>query len=435
MIAQSYRVFGISEWSSRIVSILFGLLLIASSYFIVKFFTESKNIALLTTLSFTFYSSYINFFRYTRMYAVLVPIFFILVYLLYRGITEENNVNFRVKKVNDFINKNLNFNYIYLFLALIMLYFNYLIHINSIIIVPVTFLFVIYLAIFKRERKYVISSIIGLIGLIGVFLIYYLGLTTRFLNHLSFFERSNYRYIELLMQYPFFKELGILFLLVGLCLIFISNEKLRSKLIYSYLAVGFSLFFFIWIGDRYSGFLYISHISLISIMLIITVYYSFIKLFNKKFMKIFLLVLLLFFIGLNFYNGFDRLYGDDHSFGSFSTAYQVILDNYDPETEVIFGQYLRTYYLKDFEGDVNFISMLSNNRYEFDTFMEDLEKYESGYITWESRKSYHLLNSIKHYCCDNFVQLHGGWCDREYENTTRVEVFYFNQSMINRSSS
>jgi hypothetical protein len=431
MIAQSYNIFGISEWSSRIVSVLFGLLLIASSYFIVKFFTQSKNIALLTTLSFTFYPLYINFFRYTRMYAVLAPIFLILFYFLYRGITEKNNINFKSERINNFIRKNLNFNYIYLILAFILLYFNYLIHINSLIILPIFFLFILYLSITKRERKYIIASITGTIGIITIILIYYFGLTTRFLHHLTFFGRRSVIYLDLLTRYPFFKEFGILFLLSGIALVFFNKKDIKDKTILSYITIGFGLLFFIFIADRYSGFLYVSHISVIFIMLIITSYYYFIKLFHSKIIRIIFIFLLLFFIGYSFIQGFDRIYRDDHSYGQFSKAYQVILDNYNPEKEVIFGQYLRTYYLKDFEGDANYISMLSNNRYEFDVFMEDLQKYESGWITWESRKSYHLLNSIKHYCCDNFVQLHGRWCKDNVIDDIGVEVFYFNKSMIN----
>ena len=45
LIAQSYKIFGISEWSSRIVSALFMLTATIGMYFFGIFFTENKTVA------------------------------------------------------------------------------------------------------------------------------------------------------------------------------------------------------------------------------------------------------------------------------------------------------------------------------------------------------------------------------------------------------
>lgn len=425
LIAQSYKIFGISEWSSRIVSVLFGLIFIISAYFIIRFFTGNKLVSLLTISTFISNPFFIGLFRYTRMYAVLLPIFLIMFYMFYRGITEKNQIHFKPEKLNTIINKNLNFNYPFLISAFILLVFNYLIHINSLIILPVLFLFLIYLAIFKKERKYIIFSLIGLLGFLIVFLVYFFGLTTKFLGGLSFFRIKNYDYLKYLTQFPFFKELNVLLLSVGLVLLF-TNKKRKDKLMYFYLTIGFSLVFFIWIGNRYPGNLYISHIVAMSIIMIIFVYSFLIKLFDKKVIKIFLYLLLFFFLCLSFYNGFDSLYRNKNDYGRYNEAYTIIKENFNSEEQVIFGQYLRTYYLQGLPENIRTIDMRNKkNYYTYEEFIDDLSKYESGWIAWEIMKDSHLIRDVKNYISKNFKHVHGTGIDN-----TNVNVYYFNRSMI-----
>lgn len=429
LIAQVYEIFGISEWSSRIISAIFGILFILSSYFIIKFFTENKNISLLTILIFIFYSNYINFFRYTRMYAILAPVFLILSYLLYKGITGKNTLNFKFAKINNCIEKNLNFNYAFIFIGLIFLILNYLIHINSLIILPAILLFIIYLSIIKKDRKYILFSITGVVGLIIVYLLYYFKVITNFSKLLSFFEMKNYPYLEFLLGYPFSKEIALILLLLGLLLFFILKNNLRDKIAFLYIITVFSLIFFIWIAKRYSSFLYTSHVSVISIILLVSIFYWIAKIYKFKLIKYLLYLILFLVIFTQFYVNFDRLYGNNHPYGRYRDAYKTILENYDSKNQVIFGQYLRKYYLKDLGENVNFISMLKAEQYEFSVFLDDLKKHESGWITWESRKSYHIKQIIRDYICNNFVQKHGESCGEIIDNT-KVEVFYFNQDMI-----
>ncbi len=190
--------------------------------------------------------------------------------------------------------------------------------------------------------------------------------------------------------------------------------------------VLFSLFFFIFIAERYSGFVYISHITPISIILILFTYLLFLKVFDNKLIRTTLAVILILVVGINFYQNTKKLYADSHSYGVFSKAYKVIINNYNPEKDVIFGQYLRTFYLQELvDKKVKVISMLNNKQYEFEAFMNDLQKYESGYITWGTRKSYHISTDIINYIDRHFKKLHGRHID-----DTNVEVYYFDQTMI-----
>ena len=152
LVSKSFQLFGISEFSARIVSAIFGIFFLIFVYIISKFFLESKISALCTTFICSIYPLYISLFRNTRMYALLLPLFSLLVYFIYRGLTERSLQNFTTKR-QEFIFKNFNFQYKFLGIASILLVINTVIHVNSLIIFPIVYFFSIYLAIVKKEKN------------------------------------------------------------------------------------------------------------------------------------------------------------------------------------------------------------------------------------------------------------------------------------------
>ena len=153
MVAQSYKIFGISEWSSRIVSVVFGIVFLIIFYFIAKFFTQNKYVALFSISCLLFQPELTRLFRYTRMYAVLIPTFCLLYYCLFRCITEDNTGS--SKWFPPFIRKHLNYHYLFLLPSLALLVLSYLIHINS--LVSFTHYFCVLhrlIRIFKRNKIY-----------------------------------------------------------------------------------------------------------------------------------------------------------------------------------------------------------------------------------------------------------------------------------------
>jgi len=256
------------------------------------------------------------------------------------------------------------------------------------------------------------------------FLLYYFGLTNKFLGLISFFGRNNTIYIKYLTRFPFFSAVGISLLTIGFIFIFFINKLLKYKLLYLYTLVVFSLVFFVYIGDRYSSFVYISHVLSITILLTLFSFFLVSRLYPKT-IRILFVGILLFFVGSTFYHAIDKLYFNQTNYGKLSVAYRTIVDNYNPDNEVIFAQYLRKYYLREMKGEFNYISMLNARKYKYETFLEDVQKYDAGWITWETRKSYHINNSILSYIDKNFTKHHGKNMDN-----LGVEVYYFDKSMI-----
>lgn len=425
LISQSYKIFGISEWSSRIVSVVFGIFfLILSSIFIYNFFGTKKAVVV-SLFSIALFPSFISTFRYTRMYALLISLFLLLVFVLYKALTEHN---LRIKgkaKINIF-QRLLDFNYFYLTLSLILLYLLYSIHINSLIILPATFLFVIYLAITRREPRYLLLLFIGIISIL---LILYLLIHTNklidFSAFLTFFKQKNTSYLIDITNYPFFLNLGFLILILGLSILPFMDKKRRDKIVYFYIIILSSLVFFIYIAKRYPGFLYISHVAGLSLILILTIYIIIIESLVPKKIKFIFYILLLVFSLYNYYNGFHAIYGINDNYGDYRVAYKEIINNYDIDKDVIFGQYLRTYYLQSLPINFTFIGMKRNKQYTLDEFLTELKKHNTGWIAWESRKGYHLRGEIRTYISKNFKKIHGDGLDN-----TKVEVYYFNKSMV-----
>ncbi len=446
LVAQSYRLFGISEWSSRIISVLFGLSFYAFIYTFTSYFTSNRKISILVLIAAIFSSSYIFIFQYARMYALLLPLFLVLVYCVYRGITEECFIDTRFGKLNILVNEYLNFNYYYLLLSLFFLLLNYIIHVNSLVIIPSTFLFVAVLYVLEKKRKYVIFLLSSSV-LIIIFVAYkriISNLTTtvympRFLHFVGFGEGReydfNYAYIESFFGYPFGTILGVVLtiFLIGLIsykYLYAKSEMsdLYKKYVYLTTITFFSLIFFVYFADRYKSYLYVAHITPIALLLGISGLWYILSFMERKHKYFICFLSLLILCGYHFYTSVNNIYGSDHEYGEFSDAYQVIVDHYNYENEeVIIGQYLRDYYLRKVEN-AEVKSMLSHQKYTLNQLINDLSKYNAGWITWETRKSYHIKPEIICFIDSNFKKFHGQEID-----DTNVEVYYYDQNKLEKA--
>lgn len=442
LVANSFKILSISEWSSRIVSVFFGLVFYIVAYPIGKFFTGNKNIALLFLFTLVFNPSYLDIFRLTRMYALLLPLFLIMAYTFYRGLTEELTINIKYKKLNTIVNKYLNFNYYFLIASVLLLYLTYLIHINALVILPAAYIYVLIMAFLEKKKKYLFLSFAG--AILFVILLFYkqLGYTgsifyllSRVLSFISIGETRayafNYSYLDSLFQYPFGLYAGCLLAIFLIFLVFNKKqliEERTKRYIYLYTIVIFSLIFFIFFADRYASFVYIAHITPFSIILIIVCFWYISEKLLKYSNQIKIVFVLIAFVVITYYNALTKLYGNDHIYGNFQEAYQVIIDNYNCEEEVIFGQYLRTFYLRDLVG-AKTIDMLYDEKYAYHEFMQDLDNFEAGWLTWETRKDYHINPEIVRFIDKNFIKYHGKGID-----DTKVEVYYYNQDLLNKAN-
>lgn len=430
MVAQSYKIFGISEWSSRIVSVLGGILFILLGYFVLNYFFRNKAFALIILLVFSFHPDEILLFRWTRMYSILIPLFIFMFYTAYRGITE--TMRMPNNKTFNFIDKYLNFNYPFLIIfgALFIVGISN-IHSSTTFILPVLLLFIIYLAITEKEIKYFVVLISGAL----IFLFIPMKGAIRVL---SFFDSPHQVYFDLFNHFPLSKPLGITTILIGAFVSFIIKDKdLRKKMIYFIIAIVFSQILFSYIIMFSVSFRYISFF--VPITLFFTVY-VFLLLSRSLYPKPinFLLVAFLLIVSINkFSNRYENLYVSNFpSKSEPSIAYKEIVKNYK-KGEAVFYQYPIHYYFKGIDTSATFINMRQNRLFKYNDFFykhvkpelpglkSNLEKYRSGWVVWDTQHTGHIDSLVYIYVNNNFKKIHGFGIDN-----TNVEVFRYTEDMI-----
>ncbi|WP_290813149.1 glycosyltransferase family 39 protein [Halovivax sp.] len=430
LVAVSFQVFGVSEWAARLPSALAGVLTVPLSYYVFRYVTERRAAALLASAALLLYPPVIGLFRWTRMYALVIPLVFLLAYLACRALTERNRLDLRSDRANRLVEEWLDFDLRIGLLALPVLYLGYLIHVNVLFVVAAAYVFVVVQALHTRQRRYATATVLGAAGAVAVAgLVRYAGRLAELAQFLSAFERRNAEYVDFLFQYPVETALGLAVLVGGLAAVgSVRDETLRSKLLFCYVLVAFSFVFAIFVADRYPGFRYIVHVVPFAILLVIYGFLAFVEMFDRGAIRYLLIALLLINLAVPFYAGaedenYRTLYLEDEQ--DFETAYGTIEANYDPDEEAIFGQFLRRIYLQNLDEDATVVRMESDRRYAPEEFADDLESHGAGWITWETGKDHHVDPAIREFVDEHFAKHHGAGVD-----DTGLEVYSFDEETL-----
>ncbi len=430
LVAWSFKLFGeISEWTARLPSVIFGVLFVALSYFFTKFFTGDKRFSLLIALLFAVSTTLIFRAQTVRMYIMLWPFFLFTSWLFYQGLTQNNPIKFKNRKLSTFVDKYLDFNFPKLILATLLLFFCYQIHLNSLLILPVLFIFSIYLFFNHKKIKYVLLPFTGIL-FSSLFILSY-GLITKknLLDRLFYYlDTSKIReeYIDILLSRPLGESLGLACLILSTLFLAITTKReFRDRIVYLLVFTVTSILFFLLLADRQPNFNYISHAIPFAFILILFPLFNILsnlktKTNSRKMLAtfFFLLISIETIIALfQFYNNTDT--------PNFTKAYGTIKRNLASD-EIIFAQFFRSYYFKDFSNaeKIPIISLGYKKDYSFEEFIEDYQKHPSGWLVWASRKGGHIDNHIKDYACQNFQHLHGSSCDEKIDES-EVEVFFY----------
>ena len=425
VVAQSYKIFGISNWSSRFPSALFGLILVVSVYFLARYFIRDKLTALLIAFSLVFFYETLHLQRWTRLYAMLIPLFFWASYYAHRFINEKTEFLSLNKEKYYLLAEYLNFNFKLLPVLLILIYLNFKLFTNSLFLLLATYLYIGIAYLLFREKKFLIAIILGVFFAVAGY--YFAPNVKGFVNYIQFFKPGQKEiYANFFFGYPLGLVSGYILSIIGLSALFLLKDKsFKENYLFLLINVFIGWCIFGCMFDYPASFRYMSFISPLAITLLSGVFVLIIKSLYHKYLQVFLLTLFILSVGIQFAYKYRDLYiKNPESPVDLKTAWKTITDNYKTG-EVIYRHWGAGYYMKDIDSTAIFKSLGGYEGKPFREIYDTLKNYKAGWLTWHSFNSWRMDPKLVEYTNLYFKKLHGTGID-----ATNVEVFYYTDSMM-----
>lgn len=423
LMAQSYKIFGISNWSSRFPSAMFGFLLTVLGYFISRFFIRDKLSALLISFSFVFYFEFLLLERWARMYAVLMPLYLVAFYYGHRFINEKCHY-FNNKIKNKFILDYLNFNYKILPIFLFLIVINYYLHINSLFLLLNIYLYTFLAYFLFKEKKYLTAIFSGVIFIIIGYL--FVPNIKGISGIIEFSTKNAAIYKHFFFGYPFNSSVGIILSITAIFIQFLINkQEAKKNLSYLLLStiIGWLVFGYL---IKYSfSFRYMSFLSPMAIIIIIAVYILILKTLYNRWINFLLISALISSVLVQFSFRYNDLYIQNYASPARpSIAWKDIINNYK-KGEIIYRHWGPSFYFRGIDTSAKFIELGSRKGKAFAEIYDTLKNHDSGWLTWHSFHTWRMDKKLVDYANLYFDKLHGIGVDQ-----TNVEVFHYTKNML-----
>ncbi len=419
MVAQSIKFLGLSEWSTRLVSVVFGVLFIPIIYGISSFFLQSRQAAIVVTFVCILQPYFIFYFRRVRMYAVLIPLFAVLFYTFYQVLTTKKYVPKTLYKKHQWLRQYFNYNWSLVIGLCIIIFFCIKIHILSLIIFPIIFPLFMYLLVVKKQKRLLLPLATVGVFFLGMILLFSLFLKKEGIGRtFNFFEVYQDIYLEYLLGFPFPEYTSIGILLIGGLLIVLGKNQTRTVALYGILIVTIVLY--VYSINYFAHYRYVIHILPFAYMLSIGILMKVNCLFTSKRLQLLLPMMIVMLSISEFADNYEHIYRK-HPEAQFSAeAYATIRKNINPDTQGIISLYFDAMYMKGMGKIIQKIDMPNKKQYSLEQFQRDVSKFEGGaWVVWATHKGYHLPTSIHEHIVQNCAKYNGYGMDN-----TKVEVYY-----------
>ncbi|MEO6130549.1 MAG: hypothetical protein ABIQ02_01785, partial [Saprospiraceae bacterium] len=433
LISWVFDLFGVSEFTGRLPSALFGLVFVVTCYYVFTRWYGNGFVAVMIPIVCLMNDRFLILFRYMRMYALLIPLFLLGVYIIYRTITIQNqSVFFRGKRI-AVINKKILYITGSVFMLLLLAHLQKL----AMIILPVLFIYILVLTVYLRtkELKYFSLLALGAILLI-LFLSFGLELNSfrmfRQVSSAIFMKHSSYGdYYRYMLDNGLPINSAMMTLIGGVGLLRSrATIGIKSIVGISYLLIVISLISMIYlIASEGQDYRYIAHIVPFVVGILLFVWYQSGKLIFPKYANWTLLFFLLISC-LSLKQDYERVYVKHPWSPSYSIVYNTLKAKYR-QGDALFAQNVKTYYLDPEKLAGNLYHKIPGRKeYTLEQFKHDLMIAQRGWVMWDKHKSYHWRNDVITYIYQNFKPYHGGPLDDR-----GVELWYFNEKMIDPNKS
>lgn len=414
LVAQSFRIFGISEVSARLVSVICGLIFCTIVYCLVNKITHNVLFSTICTVVLGLNPNLIDDFRMVRMYSLMYVCSLLLLITMWLTLNRENKFKHK-NKFTNWIKENFNFHFGFALLSVILMLINYLIMPNPLIMVLGVLMYVIIKYIKLREKKYfhliclVVFAIALFIGVrvcpdlfpdaistaVNAFFIHTTGVN-------GYGASIHVEYLWSVISYPGGIIVGLLLFIAGIFTI-CKTPRFSSYKEYILSIVTCTFIFFIFFVHRYFQTRYMLFMLPICFFICVLGYYAIYVMLSRVGRVIFGLIGVLLIANIMKYS-FGYLYTGENDFAHFDKAYQELADYWGADRPLpLYSYHFRSEYLQQYDKVV-FQDYIDN---EIENLMDFGEEYRNGIISIESQKYYMHSNTFK-YFMENYLKKIGG---------------------------
>ena len=424
-----FEVFGVSEFTARIPSAIFGLVFIAGSIYVFSRWYGVAWIAILIPLTCLMNDRFLILFRYMRMYALLIPLFLLGVYLIHRTLSAwqavQTSCDSAIKRKD-----------IWVLLAAPVLCLPLLAHIHklSMVLLPVFALYILYQTVQQpTRRQWIFLGICAGAGILLLILTFVVEI-----GPLKMFRQAAGRiflshapkpaYYQFMFDNGLSQNSTIMMLLAGMGLLVSRiSRAFKSLLVLQYVLVLIPFLFMVYLaGDEGKDYRYIAHIVPFVVSILFISGYAIGQMVWPRAsmwvpVGIFLLSVPQLMVDA------DRVYVKHPWAPSYAQVYTTLKSNFKPG-DALFAQNIKTYYLDPVAlAGVHYHKVPKRRAYTMEQFLADIHAEQSGWFMWELHKAQQWRPEILDYIYSHFKPYHNQDLD-----DLGVELFYFDASMIDQ---
>lgn len=412
LIARFIEAFGMSEGVTRLPGAFAGILLAVLAYPMMLRSTRSRGAGIATSVFVLL--TFVETFRYARMYALVVPTVFIWTYIHAEALRA--------------LPRSFARSGILLAASAGVGWLAYQLHMNTLSLAAAFALptsMVLIRSLLDRGWPRRSLTALSLLAAVAV-----APLAWRILRRVSWalspFERRNFEYVDILFANPLpsFVSGAVGSLLVGVTLgtmIRRRSDGLASDpfVVLSLAFLAFAIPFFVLVADRYVSWLYVAQVLVLALALMANGLGLVLAQVNRRNAGVSIMTVVVALTVVPWVLRIDAIYFDETRYGVHSSAYRLIAEEVDPSKDVILGQNFRAYYAQDPTiRATSLVGMGSNRSFSMTDFENALTGAARAWVTWEARKSYHLRDEIRQAIRESGLQISGPGVDE-----TRVFVY------------
>lgn len=410
-VAQLLKFFPLSEATSRLASVGWGIASIFIIYWVARYFTKRKAIGLLSAFLFAISATAIAFDRKLRMYAMFYPIYLLLSLFLYQFF--EENYKGKIRLVSFFYQK-LKVNIVYLVPLAVTAIISLSIQLLTINIVPVFLVYALIQAIILAKKKQFINkySIILLVAIISGIVMYAITPQTVlfYSGALKFFINNQGYFIKILQDYSnyFF---ALILLVSGAYALY--KQKLSKEAFWLSTSFFVPLLLAAFMWRRAQGIQYLFFLQSFVIILIAAGIYFWAKFFSTNLQKfsrrafgITILITLLILPDYGYFFRNDTTYRRDNTqVADYRKVFTYVRKNF-PTNGILITRNFRNYYLNNAKINIfDFGGERATSKLSLEQIQTLHTQNTAGWVVLFDNDSDFIAKDALNYIKQNFIKI------------------------------